>query len=93
MYIVLVGLKTQCKDQSLVFEVLILTIRSVGFISLKFYWQKIVIQDGWEFFRLSVRFRTVMKNHSWERKTVRFLFLDPEMFIKICSIYFNVRLV
>ena len=32
MYIVLVGLKTQCKDQSLVFEVLILTIRSVGFM-------------------------------------------------------------
>ena len=32
MYIVLVGLKTQCKDQSLVFEVSILTMRSVGFM-------------------------------------------------------------
>ena len=34
MYIVSAGLKTQCKDQSLVFEVSILTTRSVGFMPL-----------------------------------------------------------
>lgn len=61
-------------------------------ISQKFCRKKIVNQDHWGFPVFLVRFRTVMKNYDRERKTVEFLFFDPEMF-KICSNYFNVRLV
>ena len=44
-------------------------------------------------FLFSVRFRTVMKNYDWVRRIVEFLFLDPEVFVKIYPIKFNVRLV